>query len=148
MFKKLLGYKIKDEFVDAYIKLFNGNYSKYKYLDETITFLKNSVTYKEAVNYGILNIWFDRVYEEEVNLPKINGYDGKFDKYKQSIQYGCAKFPFVYLNPIYQNIMHFNNVVNYNKDRYNRTIKSIELSSGVKISIENLKSIIKFLENK
>jgi len=146
MEKKLLGYKIKEKYVEAYIKLFREGAPKGRVLKEKVSFEKNSIFYQKTKYLKILDAWFDKVYETTSQLPKINGYEGKYDKDKQIIKYGCAKFPFVYLKTIHQNIINFNNVVEKNKDRYNRTIQSIELSSGVKIDMKELKDIIRFFD--
>ena len=147
MEKKLLGYKIKAEYVEAYMKLFDKSPDKESYLNENISFYIGSLNCNKASKYGILYTWFDEVYEEEPVLPEINGYAGEYDKDKNTIKYGCAIFPFTYLKTIYVNITSFNRLVTVNKDKYNRTITYVELSSGVKVSIDELKSIVEYVEN-
>ena len=144
--REVIGYKIKPKFVDAYIALFRDGVSSDYILDEKVSFEKNSNYYKKAVNLGILNVWFKKVYKKELELPEINGYEGVYDKNHNIIRYGCAVFPVKDLKILYSNIDNFNEVVKKNLDKYNRTVSRITLSSDVVITIEQLKQIIEFLK--
>ncbi len=78
----------------------------------------------------------------KIKLPKINGYEGKLEG--DYIIYGinCAKFHKEFFLTLYK--LHLNNKSNVNNNRY---LKSIELSSNVKITIEQIEQIVKFIEN-
>jgi len=148
--KEAIGYKIKPKYVDAYVILFKKGVSSNNTLyeevsNEKISFEKNSNYYKKAINLGVLDIWFEEVYKEFPKLPEINGYEGVYDKNHNIIRYGCAVFPVKDLKILYSNIDNFNEVVKKNLDKYNRTVSHIKLTSGVEISIEQLKDIVEFL---
>lgn len=66
-----------------------------------------------------------------LKLPKINGYEGKYDEVGEKLLYGCATLS-----------------AEWFKHRYNRGIKSMTLSSGVEINEEQIEQIRKFLNRK
>ena len=83
----------------------------------------------------------EEIKKASISLPIINSYLGKMDG--DFIIYGsnCARFHkdfFIKLNEINFLGTHDGN----------RTIKSIELSSGVKITIEEIKQIVEYIRNK
>lgn len=73
-------------------------------------------------------------------LPQINNYSGKLEG--DYIIYGnnCAKFPTGFFRHLYNS-----NIVS---NKYgNRSIKSIELNTGVKITMEQIEQIVKYIDN-
>jgi len=146
MEKELIGYKIKSKYIEAFIKLFDKKLEKEFYLNEPYNFPKDSPSWQKAKNLNILNVWFEEVYKEKFKLPIINRYEGVYNEKHNIIRYGCAVFPVQNLKTLYYDINNFNEIVKNNIDKYNRTISRITLSSGVEITIEELKAIIKFLE--
>lgn len=76
-------------------------------------------------------------YEKLIQLPKINGYDGRYDKENNLIIYGCAE-------------MSVDLIINLNKcittTCGNRHVTSFKLDSEVEISADQIKAIVEYLE--
>jgi len=145
--KKLVGYKIKDEFKEiekeaASIAQYVSNYGLFFKFENGCNFMVNSNPWYNLKKAGVLDIWFEPVYVTEKQLPKINNYEGKIEG--DYVVYGnnCAKFHknfFLQLSQFKQT----------NSSNQNRTIKSVTLSSGVTIQMEDVYKIADFLnENK
>ncbi len=75
-------------------------------------------------------------------LPKVNNYEGKDDG--STVTYGCAKFSREYLRDLCATISNFGRA----GDQQNRAIKSITLSSGVVISLEQIEQFNKYFQSK
>lgn len=95
---------------------------------------------------GGLHATFRLATEEEIkavsrSLPKINGYNGEFLKSDNIIKYGCAKINI-------EGIRHLISAqINFNATGSNRNIALITLSSGVTITIEQIKQIIDYIDS-
>jgi hypothetical protein len=134
--KQIIGYKlIKPEYAEAVNLITQTSYSK-KGLEE----ISSDYSIKKLKEAGVLDIWFEPVYKEEKQLPKINGYDGKISG--NQIVYGssCAKF----IPKFFQDLVKIND--EHKILGGNRTIKSIKLDSDVEITIEQIKEIVEFLK--
>ena len=88
--KKIIGYKLKDESkskaVDALTKEV-----QYKYLmgnPKVYDVIMNAFSIRDFKEAGVLDIWFEPVYEKEYKLPVIAGYEGK-DLGNSQVKYGC-----------------------------------------------------------
>jgi hypothetical protein len=99
---------------------------------------------KKLTDAGVLDLWFEPVYEEEKELPIINGYAGKLIKKAGwgdgILEYGCAKLP--------TKLIHAINDINTHEKQcsdFNRRVISITLDSGVKINLEQINQIIDYL---
>lgn len=82
------------------------------------------------------------VYKEEKQLPKINGYEGKYNN--DRITYGCAtfnKYWFEEILKLYDFVRNFEGIGT-------RHLKSIKLDSGVEITMEQVKEIVEYLKIK
>jgi hypothetical protein len=131
--KKLIGYKLKTDYIkcaDAVLKLVGQDIKTNYILDITLT---ESV---EALkNLGILNLWFEEVYETVKSLPTINGYKGqKVDA--NSVKYGCVTIM----------VSDLHDIASVEQIASTRTITSIKLSSGVEITMEQIKGIIDYFK--
>lgn len=138
--RKIIGYKAPYDLLDGKVKKdsiyykTNGNcYSAFKdWIDKDFDY---SLIPKE-----IVETW-EPYYEEVPTLPKINGYEGKYDKSNNKIIYGCAEFA--------PNVFSFLKSANeLCKNQCTRTIESITLSSGIKISITDVYQINEFINGK
>jgi hypothetical protein len=133
MENKLIGYKLKTDYIkcaDAVLKLVGQDIKTNYILDITLT---ESV---EALkNLGILDLWFEEVYETVKSLPTINGYKGqKVDA--NSVKYGCVTI----------NVSDLHDIASVEQIASTRTITSIKLSSGVEITMEQIKGIIDYFK--
>jgi len=77
----------------------------------------------------------EEVKKASILLPKINGYKGSYSN--GIIKYGYAEF----------NVGFFEDLAELDGYSGNRTIESIELSSGVKITIQQIKQIVEYINN-
>lgn len=133
--KKILGYiapfdmcngKVKKG--DLFIKTFAGD----SYRHDS---LQGNTIPKE-----IVETW-EKKFEDNI-LPQINGYSGKLEG--DYIIYGsnCAKFH----KNFFKQLKSINQDTQVNQVN-NRYIKSIELTSGVKITMEQIEQIVKYIDN-
>jgi hypothetical protein len=138
--KEIIGYKlVKPEYKEAILQIMKArNWSNFPMLDS----YESSGSIKTLKEAGVLDLWFEPVYAEEKKLPKINGFEARWEN--NQIIYGsnCAKFiPKFFIDLIKINDEH--KVLGGN-----RTIKSIKLDSGVEITIEQIKQIQEYVESK
>lgn len=143
---KLIGYKIKDEFLDVVDKLtsydFKGNVTPKTKLD----FIYGSATYFEFEKAKVLDLWCDPVYEEVKKLPTINGYDGKIDG--EIVSYGCAKFDLFKLRGILSSMKSWDDAKEDPCNTpHNRSIKLITLNSGVSITMDEINQIVEYVDS-
>jgi len=135
--KEFLGYKVREEFVDYARALVDSLTTKEMWLEGKTTFAATNSdwgeTFKQA---GVLDLWFDKVYKEELNLPVINGYKGELNKDTRIITYGCAEFRLEALIEIHKNLDIGNN----------RSIQEITLDSGVALKASEICEIIEYCE--
>lgn len=136
MEKEIIEYRVIERYHNLAKSLFTecrpdnkGGYGRFDVDSNVKDFFKKA---------GVLDLWFEKVYALKYSLPTINGYSGKMEG--DFIIYGsnCAKFHkdfFIDLSSI------------YNLDG-NRYLKSIKLSSDVEISIEEIKQIVEYINNK
>lgn len=121
---KKIEYRVKEKFqkvsrtlYDTFEKDSYGGYGTFDY---------KSVLREQYENAGVLDIWFDAV-ECTPKLPEIKGYKGK--DVGDFIHYGCASL---------------------SKDWFtsscNRNIRELTLSSGVKISADQMTQIREYLQ--
>lgn len=132
MEKEIVEYKLKfAEYIKAAntITGTNTDYTK-------DGFIPGSAAYRRLKEAGVLDLWFEPVYASQIQLPTINGYSGSYEN--GIIKYGCAEF----------SKMFFEHLNSTNSHLGNRTIKSIKLSSDVEISIEEIKQIVEYINNK
>lgn len=131
--KKIIGYKlIKPEYNSVAIDITDMKNKHWEGFIKDDFYKKNSF----CINYdgyvenlkaaGVLDIWFEPVYEEEFKLPKINGYEGNLKNNK--LTYGCAHLSKKWFN-----------------SSNNRHIKSMVLSSGVEINENEMNQIREYL---
>lgn len=95
----------------------------------------------------VLDLWFEPVYKPKYSLPKINGYNGELTGNRGYIKYGCALLSVERLKVMYDNMDIWNISKNNQGVRHNRSIESITLSSGVKITFDEIKQIIEYFKN-
>ena len=139
--KKIIGYKLKDDaykYEEAAAKILNDNKLSLTWVNDRFIFGRYSAAEKEFRKAGVLDLWFEPVYEEEKQLPDIVGYKGKVigDKLK----YGCAEISISALEAIFNAYkIDFPNVGN-------RNIKSITLDSNIVINIEQIKQILDYID--
>jgi hypothetical protein len=97
--KKIVGYKLKDEFKDnipvhkAAISIEGCNCfgSRSIHSRTAIPFgqgYDHERSLKKLTDAGVLDLWFEPVYEEERELPIIEGYKGE-DLQDGKVAYGC-----------------------------------------------------------
>lgn len=134
--KKIIGYRlIKPEYETAVLKLVNYNYHKLDTAERGYDLYSEGYLVEKVKKAGVLELWFEPVFENTIKLPIINKYKGEFDG--EYITYGCAKFHKEFFQKLYT-------INNYNKSG-NRKIKSIKLDSEVEITMEEVEQIVKYL---
>lgn len=136
--KEIIGYKVKSEYIEFANKLVNAtSMGKNKLFFD----LKRD-WYNKFKKAGVLNLWFEPVYEEEKTLPKINGYESKYEH--GVVTYGCAKFNQYW----FEEILKLHNSVLKFEGVGTRHLKSIKLDSGVEITMEQVKQIVEYINSK
>ena len=128
---ELIGYIINDEKYAKIIAGLTNNSVKclLKLTSEGVHFTPKSYIGEIVVEYDLLDKCTPVFKQAEITLPKINGYNGE-DK-GDYIQYGCAQL-----------------LKSWFEKSENRSISSLELSSGVRIDIEEMDAIRKYLKSK
>jgi len=137
--KKIIGYKPKDINCFEYAKNFAKKYTAYGY-DEGYSNVRiiapscgHCQFFKEA---GVLDLWFEPVYEEEKKLPKICGYEGLYKKNDRTVKYGCKTVPV-------EEIMQLKEAI----DSLNEGVESITLSTGESITKEQIDQIVEYTQH-
>ena len=126
-----VGYTINDE---KYAKIIAGLAgisinTLLKLSDKKVHFDSDSFVYKKVKEYDLLDKCTPVYRQKEIKLPVIKGYNGE-DK-GDYIQYGCAQL-----------------LKSWFEKSENRSISSLELSSGVRIDIEEMDAIREYLKSK
>lgn len=150
--KKIIGYKLtKPEYNDVAIKIAkieNPSWSGFK----ENNFLKSNEKCRDYLGYvenlkkaGVLDLWFEAVYEEEVQLPIINGYKGEIsgDRHTHVVTYGCA---ILSVNKL-KRILDACNTVG-SSGAGNREVKAFVLDSGVEVTLKEIEQIVKYRDAK
>jgi hypothetical protein len=150
--KKIIGYKLtKPEYNDVAIKIAkieNPSWSGFK----ENNFLKSNEMCRDYLGYvenlkkaGVLDLWFEAVYEEEVQLPIINGYKGEIsgDRHTHVVTYGCA---ILSVNKLKRILDACNTVVSSGAG--NREVKAFVLDSGVEVTLKEIEQIVKYRDAK
>jgi hypothetical protein len=151
--KKIIGYKLKEQY-EKYekivLKLLNisENRNLHTINDDKYDFSNGSIMHKEIKQAGVLDLWFDPVYEEKKELPKINGYEGNYSKINGTIEYGCVQFKIENLVDLWECVKGFKEDKDDTFTPHNRTIYSFKLNSGVEITIEQLNQIVEYIDSK
>jgi hypothetical protein len=133
--QKIIGYKLKEsvkEFEKAAAIITYGDSSYSKIVG---TVFIGSKQLERINNANVLDLWFEPVYEEEKpKYPNINGYDGKSDIDMGEIVYGCARLRVSMLTVL-------DNMTTTKGG--NRKTRSVELDSGVVITMDQIKQMLK-----
>lgn len=140
MEKEIVGYKLRNEFeeyrkfalkISQAIENWENSQRKYDIHIDQKSYIRR------LENAGVLDIWFEPVYKEKKKFPKINGYDGVYIKQYNNVKYGCVGFNIGALYSLLNNI----NISD------SRKIKSIKLSSGVEITIDQIEQIVDYIKD-
>jgi len=134
----ITGYRMKGEYKrysNAAISIDGGTGFGTSIAYDQIIPIERTETIQRLKDAGILDIWFEPVLKECLELPVINGYKG--EKISDTcVKYGCATFSI----PILKNLVQFELLSG------DRKIKSITLDSGVEITIEQIKEIVEYFK--
>lgn len=131
--KEIIGYKLKEEF-KHYEKAAKSIAGIERFMSGEWHFTYDSPTYGEIKKAGVLDLWFNPVYEETKTLPKINGYEGtKLNN--STVKYGCAELDIDALRSLIQCS---------ELGSSNRTIHSVILNHGETVTIEQIKQIVEY----
>ena len=129
--EEIIQYRVKPEFQKvskALYETFNRDvFEGYAH------FNTKSVLKEQYEKAGVLDIWFECQTKKIFTLPEINGYKGE-DK-GDYLVYGCAELPVAWFTTI-------------NSSPWNRDIKSLKLSSGVKINEGEMNMIRTYLKHR
>ena len=142
MEKKIIGYNlINPEFEDAYLALCPiGNYpGRNMGLEADVLRKENIIALKKA---GVLDLWFEPVYEEEYPNITINGYKGEF--FNDYVKFGCAEIESKLFIALYNNLDK-NYSTKYSKT--NKQFESITIGKGT-FTKEHIKQIAEYYLNK
>lgn len=147
---KIIGYKlIKPEYEEAASLI--GNLKNFPVFEEfmlpehDIHRLDYIGVVTKLEKAGVLDLWFEPVYEKELKLPKIFDYDGVING--DYLEYGCAKFLISAIKQIIKEIDMFNKGVGTANDG-NTSISHIVLSNNKQIPISKLLDINKIFNRK
>lgn len=155
MEKKIIGYKlVKTEFRDAVRAIVTDKKwfdSHFDNISEVGNFgnidghLEYNEIYIEIKNAGVLDLWFEPIYEEEVQLPIINGYKGEMsgDRHTHVVTYGCA---ILSVNKLKKILDACNSIVSSGAG--NREVKAFVLDSGVEVTLKEIEQIVKHRDAK
>jgi len=144
MEKKIIGYKlIKPEYKKAAQEIIGlrVNWEIGKSFTEVMENKPSSYYIEKLTEVGVLDLWFEPIYEEEIKLPTINTYEGEI--VGKTIKYGCAILNITML----KKVLETTRIVSPD-GAGNRSIKAIVLDSGVEISIKDIEQIKKYLDAK
>lgn len=153
--KKIIGYKLRDKYIDnkkvhdAAIKIEGGIQFGTRSIHEghngePAIPINGESSIEKLKSADVFDLWFEPVYAPQYSLPKINGYDGIIDQYG-ILTYGCAKIH----NSQLRLILQYNSIGGNKTDATPyRSIKSITLSSGVVITIDEIKQIVEYVDNR
>jgi len=138
-----IGYKFKDEFacqeniVEAAASVVDYNLTKGTFTQKRPLLLSDT-NYKDVPFFiekfkqaGVLDLWFDPIYDEGFKLPEIGGYKGEFVKNKifgDSVRYGCHTIK-----------------VDLLADLLETSFESIKIE-GVTVTREKIKQIVEYIE--
>lgn len=133
MKKEIIGYKLKEEF-KHYEKAAKSIAGIERFMGGEYHFIYDSPTYGEIKKAGVLDLWFNPVYEETKTFPKINGYEG-IKLNDSTVKYGCAEL----------NIDALRSLIQCSElGSSNRTIHSVISSNGETVTIEQIKQIVEY----
>lgn len=151
MEKKIIGYKlIKPEYEKAAIeiiqvKAIDNSFEKWQeilYL-RGYNFTANSRHKYWLEEAGVLDLWFEPVYEEHPDIT-INGYKAEF--FDDYVKFGCAEFDkheFIFAQEFIQKVLDSKN---YGSSKTNREVESITIGKGT-FRKEQIKQIAEYYEN-
>lgn len=143
--KEIIGYKLKSDYKgcrDAALKLCNtiANWENSLMIYDISVKQKNYIS--KLTEAGVLDLWFEPVYEEITPQITINGYKGEF--FDDYVKFGCAQIDKRFIIRIY----------NTNRDYSegggtysNRMMESITIGKGT-FSKEQIGEIAKYFLNK
>lgn len=108
--------------------------------------LKADVLNKENINAlkeaGVLDIWFEPVYDSLIPDITIKGYKGEF--FDDYVKFGCAEIESKFFVDIYEGLIK-------NKSEFypktNKDIKAVTIGKGI-FSVEQIKQIAEYYINK
>lgn len=135
MEKKIMGYKLKDsclQYFDA-VDTIVGEFGN----REQITIEGYPVVIKRLEEAGVLDLWFEPIYEQEYPDIIINGHKGEF--FNDYVKFGCAeidKYVFIRLGQLGQGLNHCN-----------RVLESVTIGAGT-FTKEQIKQIAGYYINK
>lgn len=144
MEKKIIGYKlIKPEYEQAAIEICKQNGSKD--IDDLrndpkdgcsiLIFSKAEKWLKQA---GVLDLWFEPVYEEEKPNITINGHKAEF--FDDYVKFGCAEIAVDHFKQIWD-------VMTVNHINSNRKVDKVTIGKG-EFNAEQIKQIVEYYKNK
>ena len=128
---RIIGYKlVKPEYAGAALKIANRLVNSVVHITSeclnNIEIKKRAVSISNLKKAGVLDLWFEPVYEKEYKLPKINGYEGKLEG--SLVVYGCVEItPAVF------------------EKMGSRLIKTLTFDSGVTITEQEMNQIREYL---
>ena len=139
MEKKIVGYKLKEsckqyfDAVDIIAREFGSR--------EQMTIEGYPIVIKRLDKAGVLDLWFEPVYEEEYPDITINGYKGEF--FNDYVKFGCAeihKNVFMDLNTLNSDLENGDDIIGM---KSNRRIESVTIGKGI-FTKEHIRQIAKY----
>lgn len=98
--RKIIGYKAPYDLYNGDIKkgdIFFSNGCGYYHAYKNNKKVDGEFKHSTGIPKEIVETW-EVVYEEELKLPKIHGYEGKYDSKNNLIIYGCKEIPVAAIN--------------------------------------------------
>jgi len=135
--KVIIGYKLKDD-CEKYSKsaskiapgsaYLRGDHSKnyFPYIGTT------KIQLSEA---GVLDLWFEPVYEKDLELPKIGTY--KVEDKGDKVKYGCMEFKVKDIKGLHGMM-----------DMYKISDFTIDVDGGIEVTADEVKQIVKYYDEK
>lgn len=139
--KKVIGYNLKKvEYKKAAESILGVPFNK-----ETPGLVTVDRCIQDLKKAGVLDLWFEPIYEKSHPDITINGYKGEF--FNWGVKFGCAEIHcnvFVELNKLYNNIQNKDIAIG---NITNKNIESVTIGNGV-FSKEQIKQIAEYYLNK
>ena len=140
--KKIIGYKlVKPEYEESAYQIAKKNSSTFdKKQLNNLCVLKNNISIPNLQKAGVLNLWFEPVYQAKYELPILFGHKGVSKK--DNIEYGCQIINKKYIQQLYSALAQRD----FTNPKFDG-INSIQVGIHGIVKLSELKQIVDFIDN-
>lgn len=140
--KKIIGYKlVKKEYSKAAVEIENFIHTGYgNILERTFNIQEHLSAINNWKKAGVLDLWFEPVYQAKYELPVLFGYKGvsKID----TIEYGCQIINKKYVQQLYSALAQSD----FTNPKFDG-INSIQVGTHGIVKLSELKQIVDYIDN-